>query len=212
MRTKIIIITGKAQSGKDTAANHIRNILKINGRSSSIYPFAEELKQICHNMFGLSHIQCWGENKDKNTTVDFKWSDLPLNSNDLAKLMLNSSLKKTSDQLTAREVMQIWGTEIFRKFDPNCWVRSTINKIKKDSLDFAIISDARFPNEIDFAKEYDPIIIRLTRDVLEDKHQSEISLDDYNFDTLKDSYIINNTMISLDQKNEKIEKIIKKYL
>jgi hypothetical protein len=52
----------------------------------------------------------------------------------------------------------------------------------------------------------------LTRDVLEDKHQSEISLDDYNFDTLKDSYIINNTMISLDQKNEKIEKIIKKYL
>ena len=82
----------------------------------------------------MEYQQCWGENKDKDTDTSFLWENLPVGSETIARLMLNSNGKKINQAMTAREVMQIWGTDIFRSFDPNCWVRSTLNKIEKELL------------------------------------------------------------------------------
>jgi len=212
MNTKIIILTGKAQSGKDSASEFIKSkLLEIN-RSCSSYSFAGSLKEICHNILGLSYEQCWGENIHKDTLTIFKWSDLPIDNKRLAQIMIkNKSFKQTSDFMTAREIMQVWGTDIFRYFYQDCWVRAVVNKIDSEKLDFAIVTDARFKNEIDYIKKYRPIIIRLNRNILDQFHQSELDLDDYDFSG-PDTYLINNSLMSIEEKNIAIEKVLLKYL
>jgi hypothetical protein len=212
MNTKIIILTGKAQSGKDTACSYIRSFLKGKGYSSKIYPFADSLKHICTNVLGLEYNQCWGENSDKNTPTRFKWSDLPIGTTDLAKLLQNRYNVKSDDYMTARDVMQVFGTNIFRSFYKDCWVQATIKKIKEENLDFALISDARFPNEIDYATFYGPIVIQLTRNALDNKHESETALDNYSFANIKKFHKIINDEMSMDEKNNAIKKVLEQYL
>lgn len=209
MKTKLIIITGKAQSGKDTSSMFIKNYIKYLGKSCEIYPFAHELKKICENLFGLTHEQCWGSNQHKDTKTKFRWSDLPIDSKKMASLMLRDSRPSSSDFLSAREIMQIWGTDIFRRFDEDCWVRSAINRIKSDDMDFAVISDARFKNEIEFALQYDPVVIRLTRNLLDQNHESETALDHYDFKKIKNHYIIDNSNMSMEEKNDLLSEIVK---
>lgn len=212
MNTKIILLTGKAQSGKDSAAQFILSkLLKIN-KTAKCYSFASDLKFICHNILGLSVDQCWGSNLYKDTQTKFKWSDLPISNEKLSRLMIkDQNYKKVDDFMTAREVMQVWGTDIFRSFDENCWVRATLNRIESDNLDFAIITDARFENEVDYIKKFSPIVIRLTRNILNQNHESELALDNYDFSG-PDVYIIDNENINMEDKNHKIELIINKYL
>lgn len=212
MKTKLIIITGKAQSGKDTSSAFIKKYIESLGKTCEIYPFAYELKRICENLFGLSHEQCWGSNYNKDTKTKFRWSDLPVSSEKIAKLMFSELRPKLEDTLSAREVMQIWGTDIFRKFDEDCWVRSAVNRIKSDDKDFAVISDARFSNEIEFSIKYDPIVIRLTRNVLGHDHESETALDDFDFTKIKNHHIIDNSFMSIEEKNALIESILKKVI
>jgi hypothetical protein len=58
--TKIINISGKAQAGKDTAANNIKNLLSGLGYSCLIVHQADYLKFICKEYFG------WDGKKDEN--------------------------------------------------------------------------------------------------------------------------------------------------
>lgn len=212
MKTKIIIITGKAQSGKDTSAEHIKKNLKDLMFTSNNYHFAEELKYICRNLFGLTKKQCWGSNHEKDTPTKLKWKDLPLGENKLSELMINKYPKDIHDYMTAREVMQIVGTDIFRKMDEDCWVRSTVNKITTEKLNFAIISDARFPNEIEFFKGLNPIIIRLTREVLNNKHLSEVALDKYDFSLFKHYHVINNHDMNIYDQNKELDFVLANYI
>ncbi len=205
-------MTGKAQSGKDSAAAFIIDKLAEKNKTVKCYSFAESLKDICHNIFGLSETQCWGSNKEKDTLTNFKWSDLPINKERLSVLMIrDKKYKSTEDFMTAREVMQVWGTDVFRFFDKDCWVRSVYNKIKYDNLDYAIITDARFENEINFFKNYDHVTIRFLRNVLGHSHESELGLDNYNFSG-SNTYSINNQEISIEEKNKQLHEIIKRYI
>lgn len=212
MRTKIIIITGKAQSGKDTAAEFITKSISRKGFSVKTYPFAKPLKDMCINIFGLDKNQCWGSNKEKDTKTNIKWKDLPLCAEKLGELLSSRFPKTKEDFMTGREVMQILGTEIFRAIDEDCWVRSVASEIKKDNVDFAIISDARFPNEIEFLMNYDPLVIKLNRNTVNSNHDSETALERYNFNHIKEYFEINNQNMSIAQKNEQINNIILKYI
>ena len=132
--TKIIGFSGRKQSGKSTAADYIKSIidkhsLKISHR---IYSFADSLKQdICMNILGMTYEQCYGTDDDKNTPTGLTWNN---------------------NQLTARAAMEIIGTDIFRSLKNSVWVDATINKIRRDNLDLAIIADCRFPNEVESIK------------------------------------------------------------
>lgn len=212
MKTQIIIMTGKAQSGKDTACSYTRGLLKEHGYSSKIYPFADALKQVCVNILGLEYNQCWGENSDKNTLTRFKWSDLPMCGTDIAQIMQNKPMSRSSDYMSARDIMQVFGTNIFRRFYQDCWVQATIKKIKEENLDFALISDARFPNEINYATFYGPIVIKFTRNPLNNKHESETALDDYDFSAIQKFHSIENDDMAMDEKNEAIRKILELYI
>lgn len=57
---KVILISGKAQSGKDTTASIIRNKLTSDNHRVLITHYADLLKYICQNYFG------WNGNKDES--------------------------------------------------------------------------------------------------------------------------------------------------
>jgi len=214
--SKIILVTGKAQSGKNSACEHIKLRLKRKGFSSKLYAFADPLKDLCVNLFGLTPAQCWGENEYKDMETEFSWRDLPFSGEHLGSLMnqMSSGDRKISldTKMTAREVMQVWGTDIFRKFKNNCWVDATLARIKSDGFDFALICDARFPNEIDAFKETDPLVIRLTRNIQNFAHTSEVLLDDYKWSNFKNYTIIDNSDMDLSDKNYFIDLALEGFL
>jgi hypothetical protein len=99
--------------------------------------------------------------------------------------------------MTAREVMQYIGTDVFRKVYPNVWADATIRKIKADGTDMAIICDCRFPNEVEAITKAGGKVIRYTRDPLHDMHSSETALDKENFDWGKFSHVIDNADLTI---------------
>ena len=130
------------------------------------------------------------------------------------------------EKLTPRELLQIIGTECIRdKVHPNAWVNALFADYKSCSLPDEttfiddegfirknssqwIITDMRFPNELEAVKRRGGITIRVNRPGLaESNHESETSLDSAIFD-----YIINNDSsiedlihtVSLILKKEKI--------
>jgi hypothetical protein len=128
----IVAFAGRKQSGKTTCSEFVAKyfngmIEPFNG--AKIYNFADPLKKdICINILGLTYNQCYGEDIDKNTLTDIEWEGKKLN---------------------AREVMQLVGTNIFRKMKNDVWSGATINKIKNETPNLAIIADCRFPNEVE---------------------------------------------------------------
>jgi hypothetical protein len=157
------------------------------------YSFADPLKQlICLDILGMSYEDVYTE-LGKQSLSKIKWEDLPLSN-------------KNHGYLTNREVLQIIGTDFFRKINKNVWSEATIRKIKTDDSALSILTDARFPDELDAVHEAGGVSIRLTRNSnSKDLHESEIALDNYsNF-----TYIIDNTNMSIGEQNKAIYKIIK---
>lgn len=148
---------------------------KLN-RLVKIYNFADPLKQLCVDILGLEPKQCYGSDKDKNELVNCYWEE---------------------KQLTAREVLQIVGTDMLRKIQKNVWSDATIRRIKKDSPKLAIITDCRFPNEVEAIKNAGGKIIRLTRNLYNSDHTSESILDKENYDWNNFNFVIDNQELEL---------------
>jgi hypothetical protein len=110
--------------------------------------------------------------------------------------------------MTAREVMQVFGTDIMRTyFDFDIWARAPFQKYANSDYDIVIIDDCRFPNEADMALEHDALLIRLKRNVLgDDVHLSEKALDDY--DESKYHYVIDNSEYSLEELYKAVDSIL----
>lgn len=189
--TKILAFSGRKQSGKTTGAEYIELTIKHLNLpiSYKIYSFADPLKQdICMNILGLSYDQCYGSDHDKNTITDLVWN---------------------GKKLTAREAMEIIGTDIFRNLKNNVWVDATINKVKKEGVDLAIITDCRFPNEVDAILENNGYVIRLKRDPFGSPSNSESALDENKYNWMRFSTVINNQDSSIIEKNNFISDFLK---
>ena len=115
-----------------------------------------------------------------------------------------------SDETKPRELLQELGTEVIRqKIDKDFFVKSICEDILVYSYYFDIItiSDARFPDEIEWPKSrFENVIsIKVVRDgydtVLskkEQKHLTEVALDEYN----NYDYVIHNDGTLDDLKNK----------
>jgi len=106
-----------------------------------------------------------------------------------------------SGHMTARELMQVMGTDICRRmFSQFIWVHSTFRAIDKDKVDFAIIPDLRFPSEIQGVESHGGFVVRLTRDVsMGDEHPSETALDGYDWGRLGDRVVIVPQGLGIDE-------------
>lgn len=181
-----------------------------------VYSFADLLKkEVCIKILGLTYEQCFGSDADKNTLVPhLLWENFP------GTITPNQVVGPLEDQIedasiveklglivheagpmTAREALQMVGTEIFRKMYSNVWVDATLKQIQQENSAFALICDLRFPNEVDGVKAVGGKTVRLTRDPNNgnDKHSSETALD--NYDVANYDKIIDNKTMSIDAQN-----------
>jgi len=197
--TKIIAFSGRKQSGKSTAGEYVQCLMySINPKINvNTYSFADLLKKnICVDLLGLTTQQCWGSDEDKNSLTELLWQNMPGYDGDLV------------GNMTAREVMEYVGTKMFRKMKDKIWVEATLKEIQKDQADIALLLDNRFPNEVDPILEAGGYVIRLTRNPFCSNTEPEVALDPDKYDWNKFSIIIDNTDITIDQKNELIKRFL----
>jgi len=110
-------------------------------------------------------------------------------------------IKLNEGPMTAREFMQFFGTDVCRKMFEPIWVKSCIKKIQQEQSQLAIIADVRFPNEAKAIEEAGGRVVRLTRQVFDDNHSSEVALDSYPF-----TDFIDNQVESIDALMVKVSK------
>lgn len=167
----IIALLGKSKSGKDTAG---QMLLDFQSRGVRV-AFADKLKQICGEMFGLSDAQmnteegkaaptelrcmmcplCHGINCEE-VKLEREWKVACLNPK------CNAVGEKESFRgfWSPRMILQYVGTEGMRRIDPNVWVNYALRKAK-EHLDghgvgatndykpsFVVITDCRFRSEM----------------------------------------------------------------
>jgi hypothetical protein len=182
---QIIAFAGRKQSGKTTCSEFVANVFEGNGLGvTRIYNFADPLKRdICMNILGLSHEQCYGTDIQKNELVNCYWD---------------------GKQLTAREVMQFVGTDVFRSMQNNVWADATIKKISLDNTNLAIIADCRFPNEVDVVKRAGGVVIKLNRNPFNSTHSSETALDHSNYDYSNFDLVVPNDNMTMGEQNKYI--------
>lgn len=191
--TKIIAFAGRKQSGKTSSSQmvveYFKEILNVT-EGIKIYNFADCLKQdICIKLLGLTYDQCYGDDNYKNEVTDLEWD---------------------GKKLTAREVMQFIGTDVFRKMKQNIWADATINKINEEKPNLAIIADCRFPNEVEAIKSAGGIVMKLMLNPFNSDHPSETALDYKNYDHKNFDLVIFNNNLSVEYKNAAIINFLKK--
>ena len=199
----IIGINGKIGAGKDTVGTIIQGLLYTNkDQSSEIKKFAGKMKQIASILTGIS-VEKFEDQEFKECFLDVEWGtvqDIPLNSiPPFADMQFNV-------MMTVREFLQKLGTEAMRNgLHTNVWVNALFADYKKKSN--WIITDMRFPNEMEAVVKRHGITIRVTRPVKKSKntpklHSSETALDKAKFDY----EIINDG--SMEKLVKKVRKIL----
>jgi len=140
----IIGICGLIGAGKDTVADYLVNIHQFRRES-----FAHTLKDAVAAVFGWDRELLEGRTKESRAwreQVDPWWS---------ARLNM--------PDLTPRWVLQYWGTEVARRsFHNDLWIASLENRLRK-TTDDVVISDCRFPNEIQAIKAAGGAVVRVVR-------------------------------------------------
>lgn len=140
----IIGIAGFQGSGKDTIADYLCNIYGFKRDS-----FAATLKDAVAAVFGWDRELLEGRTKESRAwreTVDSWWAN-----------------RLNMPNLTPRLVLQKWGTEVARQaWHDDTWIASLENKLVKAHNDI-VITDVRFPNEIQAVRNAGGIVIRVVR-------------------------------------------------
>ena len=195
----IIAFAGRKQSGKTTSCEYVRellcrqsNIVTISNCGDEpikIYNFADPLKYLCMNIFGLTEEQCYGTDENKNEVVDCYWPGIDA-------------------QMTAREVLQYVGTDVFRRMQHHVWSSATIRLIEKEKPKLALIADCRFPNEVEAVKNAGGMVIKLNRNLYESTHESETALDENNYDQSNFDLVIANLNGGIEEKNNIIRNFL----
>jgi energy-coupling factor transporter ATP-binding protein EcfA2 len=145
---KILVITGAAGAGKDTLAMMIKEyIYGTNQRLCGLVDlkFSAPLKEVCALVFG------WDE--DALDDLDYKEKVFTTSESLLSS---NPDPMDTQARLwNRRSVLQHLGTDVFRKMDPDVWVKAALRRARDayGYIDGWISTDCRFPNEATALKD-----------------------------------------------------------
>lgn len=164
--------------------------------SIKLYSFADSLKEFCMDVFGLTPEQCYGTDEQKNSVTELKWENCP-------------GITTQTGPMTARQVLQYFGTDVCRKLVPNCWAQACLKKIKRENSSLAIITDCRFPDEVQTVQENGGYVVRLTRNPYNDNHSSETALDSNNYNWENFDYIFDNESIGIVRSCIQFQEILK---
>ena len=139
----VISLSGFKGSGKDTAALLMRSKMPFESLS-----FAAPLKEALAAMFGWPRDLLDGttpESRAWRETPDIYWSD------------------QFGHTVTPRFVLQHFGTDVVRQHMlDNFWIAAVQKQIENSNSNI-IVTDARFPNELDMVRKLGGITVRIKR-------------------------------------------------
>jgi hypothetical protein len=143
----IIGICGFQGAGKDTLAE-----ILVKDHDFIKFSFASATKDVVSILFGWDREMVEGltvESRLEREKVDEWWSN---------KLNINN--------FSPRMALQLIGTDLFRnKFYDEIWVAIVEKKIMNNLNKNIVISDCRFPNEINLIKKYNGKMIHIYRNL-----------------------------------------------
>lgn len=174
------------------------------------YSFAGALKEVC-SLFGIDPKLLDGDDDAKNTLTHLRWENMPgvvptgimfsaYNNgyNDLEQDFQSLGLiVHEPGQMTAREVMQFVGSDIFRKMHPTVWLDIVKKQIEEEKVPLAIITDVRFPHEVDWIRENGKTVCLLKNSDTKSTHNSE-QITEYPHHDL----IIDNRNMTIEESNK----------
>ena len=173
------------------------------------YNFADALKEMCVMLFNIPPECVYGTDEQKNQPQEhLLWENMPgvITCSEVWDSLCSDGepdglMYHAAGPMTAREFMQYLGTDIMRKMYEPIWVNSCIRKIQREQSQLAIIADVRFGNEAKAIEEAGGKLVRLTRNIYNDDHSSEVALDDYPF-----TNYIDNSDTNIDDLTVKVKK------
>jgi len=209
---RLLGFSGRIHSGKTSAAKHTIARLRAKGHKVAEINFADRLKELVLELF---------------VPVEWDWilSDLEKNKG----MVLPCGM-------TVRQTLQWFGTDVCREEWQDVWVnawRRRVQEAEEGGVDYVIVSDVRFPNELKAIQDMSGKVIRFLRAPhLDDQHESEIALDEIEIGSLRTVFqdtqryvriavpregiqephfgaLIDNTNMSLDEKNKAVWKLVK---
>ena len=179
----IIGLSGYAQTGKDTVAEHI-----VKSYGYKRVAFADPIRQALYKLDPKIRIDEMTGASLANAVDHMGWEEV----------------KKLSSD--ARELLQRFGTEVGREmFGQDFWVDQAFRGVSK--FNKIVFADVRFPNEFRAIKSREGIILRIVKPgtAAVNYHVSETALDNHSFDAT----IVNDG--SKEDLYKKIDDVIRKY-
>lgn len=156
---KNVMVIGRARHGKDTVAGMLRvlddNFERVAFADQLKDHLAEALSRSAHDLFPME------------TSIG------------LTKKFFLSEFKHNKAQY--RPMLQWFGTDFVRNFDDEFWIKALDKKINKDAEgERHVLTDARFPNEVNHQLQKDYFVIKVERaveNISESNHASENQID-----------------------------------
>lgn len=162
---RIIGLTGKKRSGKDTVGQMLRATFGFES-----YALAGPVKQIGMSVYGLTRRQVDGLDGYDREEVLPEWG------------------------CSVRHILQRIGTELGREIHEDTWVRKMVARFEQleggDCVG-VVVTDVRFPNEAEAIRAAGGEVWRISRPSVEssgDTHASETSID-----LIRPDWLIHNT-------------------
>lgn len=192
---RLIGLIGKSKSGKDTVG---QMLVEANPKGVSL-AFADKLKEVCMDLFGLTHDDVYTDaGKDKKTDLTV-YQCPSCQSIDCHLVAPTQVLCKGCTAVgepkafaafwTNRMILQFLGTEGVRRIDKDAWVKHALRRAatllddSKHPKLFVAITDCRFKSEMIAIKKAGGEVWRLRRPSTDHKaqglagHASESEMD-----------------------------------
>jgi hypothetical protein len=170
-----------------------------------LYSFADILKLSAMAIFGIEYEQVNGTDEQKNKPTKFRWDMFD-------KFLLPKTKADAIEKglwnkyMTGRHILQVMGTDMFRSIYGDIWVDACLKNVHDEGTELAIITDCRFPNEVEGIQAAGGKVIRFLRAPFAggDQHESETALDDYEgFD-----YVFDNRELNISEQNEQTNRLL----
>jgi hypothetical protein len=177
-------------SGKNTVGDIIEKLcLTNNGPKFEQKSFAGKLKQIASLLTGIP-VEDFEDQEFKKSYLGAEWGTVESNPLNAVPVFENIEFNHL---MSVRELLQKLGTEAIRDgLHPNAWVNALMCEYKRPKMSEYnpsnwIITDVRFPNELEAVEDVKGLTIKVVRPVEKSKtsvrlHPSETSLDKAEFD------------------------------
>lgn len=178
------------------------------------YSFADALKATAVELFELDPSSVYGSEEERATPTHLLWENMPGN------VKAGTDYTESSNSpypcieinkrgpMSGRDFMQYWGTDIARKMYKNVWINCTLKNILREGSELALITDVRFPDEIEAIKKAGGLVIRLDKVTNNDTHISEVALDPSVYDWSNFDYVVHNQGQTLNETTLTVEKLL----